>query len=238
MRFQVMQTICLCCEPSQTHSGADGIENIATVDILSETQGTKVEVNGERSRDRGEQDKRVRQDSEVFKKCYFVVIDRVPGQPLGLELAIDDFQCALVSDVLIGQASLWNMQHPESVIRKGDRLLEVNGVQGDTLTMLKKLKQDSKVRMMLLRALTLRIQLSKDGKSLGLSLVFTGKAATLFIESVDDDGCIVQWSKGAGKTIKAGDRIFQANGTSDPRQMMRAAVKEDKVLDMWLYCYN
>lgn len=75
-------------------------------------------------------------------RSYQVKLEK-HGRPLGISLLSgeDKLDQLKVKTIGAGAADAWNKSNPERVIRNGDRIIEVNGISGDSGAMLKELKE-------------------------------------------------------------------------------------------------
>eukprot|EP00434_Breviolum_minutum_P022250 symbB.v1.2.019636.t1/scaffold1616.1/size109294/12 len=81
---------------------------------------------------------------------YKVFVDRTMGQRLGLRVDKEDGEI-FVLEVQDGLVQEWNDSNPDSQVRVGDILLEVNGQSGDTRTMMDLCKACQPLEMKLRR---------------------------------------------------------------------------------------
>merc|ERR1712060_395361 len=79
-------------------------------------------------------------DSEVLENLpaqpevdgeFQVVLDKSSGSPLGIDIVYWENNTLLVEGVVGGLVQDWNYRYPRLGIRRGDVVLEVNGVKGD-----------------------------------------------------------------------------------------------------------
>jgi len=86
---------------------------------------------------------------------YSVSLDKASGQKLGLD--VDYMAERLVLPIMAitgGLAEEWNKGHPESQLKKGDSIIEVNGTRLNVAVMLEKCKSEAVLNLALRRAMT------------------------------------------------------------------------------------
>lgn len=62
---------------------------------------------------------------------FRVMLDRTRGVPLGIDIIYWEDNTLLVEAVIGGLVQDWNRRHPKLRVRRGDVVVEVNGVMGD-----------------------------------------------------------------------------------------------------------
>mmetsp|Transcript_28379 Transcript_28379/g.65789 ORF Transcript_28379/g.65789 Transcript_28379/m.65789 type:complete len:165 (-) Transcript_28379:122-616(-) len=83
---------------------------------------------------------------------YFIVFDKSESKDMGLMVeSVEHSGRLLVKAITGGLAEQWNAAHPESAVREGDCILEVNSVGGDVAEMLAKCKHDQVLVLRLVR---------------------------------------------------------------------------------------
>mmetsp|Transcript_49355 Transcript_49355/g.159329 ORF Transcript_49355/g.159329 Transcript_49355/m.159329 type:complete len:414 (+) Transcript_49355:74-1315(+) len=86
---------------------------------------------------------------------YIAVLDKAKGGKLGLD--VDYMAERLVLPIMAvtgGLAGDWNTSNPGTALKKGDSIVEVNGVRGNVAVMLEKCKSDVVLNLVLSRAMT------------------------------------------------------------------------------------
>merc|ERR1712129_292223 len=71
---------------------------------------------------------------------------------LGLGLKNSSKSTSLVVEAIFdGPAAEWNRAHPESEVRRGDRIVAVNGISGGSRELLRRLSEDSTFALLISR---------------------------------------------------------------------------------------
>mmetsp|Transcript_57304 Transcript_57304/g.166289 ORF Transcript_57304/g.166289 Transcript_57304/m.166289 type:complete len:163 (-) Transcript_57304:239-727(-) len=84
-------------------------------------------------------------------ELFHAAIDRSSGDRLGVDIDHQDGKTLLVCAVGDGLVKSWNDEHPDEQIRKGDRIVEVNGVSGNIFKMVEECKKKEVLRMGVVR---------------------------------------------------------------------------------------
>lgn len=84
---------------------------------------------------------------------FRVFIDNTEGSSLGMCTSADTGgTCLRVDDVLqLGLISIWNAMHPHQVVKHGDRITEINGVEGSDAALAKELRRKAPLDLKLQR---------------------------------------------------------------------------------------
>jgi len=84
---------------------------------------------------------------------FAIVLDKKKGNHrLGIDVDIAHGSALLVDAVKGGLVKEWNKQHPQLQVRKGDCIVEVNGITGDAQTVLKECQNSQRLNMRVLRS--------------------------------------------------------------------------------------
>jgi len=143
---------------------------------------------------------------------------------LGVDLEVVDNMVLVAAVLSSGPIQRWNVQNSNFVMATGDRIMEVNGVTGDSsaiLTALTIAGQDLEV--LCRRPKSFYIQIAKNGNDLGLCLQATRtRHNTLKVVKMRDNGIIPKWNKeNSARKVRLGDRIVCVNDVGgDPKQML------------------
>jgi len=143
------------------------------------------------------------------------VLERKPEDSIGLNLDAVDETAPFVDDVLVGSVRDWNENKPkEQQLRIYDRIIEVNGVTGNTNAILAAMKASPCWHMVVQRPMQMQVTVSADKAiSLGLDLKYSPNGRSLLIDEVLADGGIKKWNdEHSDKQVKAFDRVIQING--------------------------
>mmetsp|Transcript_97890 Transcript_97890/g.276925 ORF Transcript_97890/g.276925 Transcript_97890/m.276925 type:complete len:350 (+) Transcript_97890:198-1247(+) len=156
---------------------------------------------------------------------------------LGLELDASDGVSLLVLKVSDGPAKEWNATSPKAVrVRRCDRIMEVNGVAGDSFRLLDMIKTEKDLLMLQLRrAKEFKINIVKGEAGvespIGVDVVHSGEE-TICVKRVKE-GLINDWNiKNPDRRVEAGDRIVQVNGKRHDSREMLNVVQQSPVLEM------
>lgn len=168
---------------------------------------------------------------------FVVVIDRAPGETLGLDAAAEGESGTLrISQVMAGGAiDRWNRSLPPqsfNEVRSGMRIIEVNGQAGRAQALLSMLRQPGSLRI------TLRappddggIEVVIDrlrGESLGLDAAAEGEN-TLRVFDVKAGGAIDRWNRslplGSRLEVRSGMRIIAVNGQKGGAASLLSALR-------------
>mmetsp|Transcript_35878 Transcript_35878/g.102487 ORF Transcript_35878/g.102487 Transcript_35878/m.102487 type:complete len:247 (+) Transcript_35878:82-822(+) len=158
------------------------------------------------------------------QSTFSVVLERGHHEAIGLDVDRIDRASAVVVAVRAGAVSAWNERNPGAEIRPGDRIVEVNGVQGDIQRIISKLQVVSRCRLVLQRPVELDIVIPKPdcSASLGLELSYVRSGTSLLITSVGD-GLVRAWNKAnKNSQVRAHDRIVAVNGVrGQPEELLQ-----------------
>jgi len=85
---------------------------------------------------------------------YEITVDKSDGSRIGLEVSFDKKgeNTLLIKAVKGGLALQWNYTHEDCQVRRGDRIVEVNSIGGNTDAMVKELKRNKLLHIKLRRA--------------------------------------------------------------------------------------
>jgi len=88
------------------------------------------------------------------ERLYFVKLKKTGDVKLGLDVDYMAERSVLpIMTVTGGVAEIWNQEHPETAISKGDSILEVNGISGDVAEMLDRCKTSTELELTLCKCL-------------------------------------------------------------------------------------
>eukprot|EP00429_Kryptoperidinium_foliaceum_P084482 CAMPEP_0176207334 /NCGR_PEP_ID=MMETSP0121_2-20121125/12561_1 /TAXON_ID=160619 /ORGANISM="Kryptoperidinium foliaceum, Strain CCMP 1326" /LENGTH=142 /DNA_ID=CAMNT_0017546305 /DNA_START=110 /DNA_END=538 /DNA_ORIENTATION=- len=68
--------------------------------------------------------------AEAAERFVHVLVDRAAGDRLGVDVDHKDGVTLEIHGVTGGLIAAWNRDNPESLVEKGDRIVEVNGASG------------------------------------------------------------------------------------------------------------
>jgi len=91
-----------------------------------------------------------RTSEEGLEDFFTVVVDKSGGGSLGIDVE-GEGDTLVVTDVEAGLVSMWNDAHKTKVVRKGDRILTVNGSRGDGQSLINMVVSNMKVELAVMR---------------------------------------------------------------------------------------
>lgn len=144
----------------------------------------------------------------------------------------------LVSRVKKGPVSAWNERHadnPEVHVKPGDRIVKVNGKQGDDEMLIAEVRGSSSLTMLVRRAHQFNVTVEKNGKELGMAVVGGNVNLDMLKISALREGVIDRWNKSnPDLEVRIEDRIVVVNGVSgDPNDMIET-MQQNQRLEMTL----
>jgi hypothetical protein len=136
---------------------------------------------------------------------WLIDIPLIVGKPLGI--SVMENTGVLTSVHKTGIIPEMNAKHPELAAQNDDRIVEVNGVAGDAVMLLKKslARHDKALRLRLCRPVHVSVAVDLDGDDLGLVV----EKSTGTITAIRDGSAV---AKCAGPGIQIGDRVVKVNG--------------------------
>jgi len=91
-------------------------------------------------------------DSRDLGEVFSVTLQKVGDARLGLDIDYVPEREAMPVRAITGHlVEQWNQEHPESQVKAGDRIVEVNGARGTAALMMKALKESEYVNITLVR---------------------------------------------------------------------------------------
>jgi len=160
-------------------------------------------------------------------KEFTIQLDKEQGK-LGMVTDIDDGAHLVITAVMEnGHIQAWNDKHPEHErVTVGDRVLSVNGVQGEPAQLLKLLDTYRWLKVVIRRHSEFSIALVRPGtEKLGIELRFREGGHTLLVRKVGE-GMLQEWNRlHPGLELKVGDRIVAVNGTRGEGSLLNSKVK-------------
>jgi len=148
-------------------------------------------------------------------KQFTVNLEKSAGKPMGADVDGScgkmGYVCIIMKDGIFAEYN--RTATPEKQLRLGDYITKVNGIQGNSLSMLDCLKKDNKFEVTMQRPVLFTIAISrKDAKTpLGVTLAERPSGNSLLIKEVIN-GPVMEWNnKHPEQEVKAGDRIVAVN---------------------------
>merc|ERR1712137_148963 len=133
----------------------------------------------------------------------------------------------------------WNMDSSQDQqVLCGDRIIEVNGVRGNPQDLLPKLREETYLRMLIKRPVTVHVSGDTSESPVGLVVIYVPDGSSLLIQNVKP-GFVKDWNKAnRGVAVGAHDRIIEVNGTKGAAVDMMALLQRQGTLDLTIWCYN
>merc|ERR1719383_1474456 len=127
----------------------------------------------------------------------------------------------LVAKLLsVGCAADWNAAalDPQLHLRPGDRIMSVNGVEGDSSVLIEELKKDTRLKIVFRHAMEYNVSLTRGGRGLGICVVGGHAKMDMLKISAMKEGLVEDFNNTHDEPkIMVGDRIVAVNGVSlDP----------------------
>jgi len=115
----------------------------------------------------------------------------------------------------------------------GDRVVRVNGVEGEGQDLVQELKKKGKMRIIFRRAREFNVNVHKAGRELGICVNAGHEKHDMLKVSATRPGAVEDWGQAnPGRAVQGGDRILAVNGIrGDPPTMMQELAAKD-MLDM------
>mmetsp|Transcript_57635 Transcript_57635/g.165277 ORF Transcript_57635/g.165277 Transcript_57635/m.165277 type:complete len:137 (-) Transcript_57635:56-466(-) len=82
---------------------------------------------------------------------FTIKLVKVPGLRLGVDVDLTDGICLVVDKVNPGLVEEWNKKNPDKVVQAGDKILSVNGTQGNAQQMTEVCKAEDTLEMLVQR---------------------------------------------------------------------------------------
>mmetsp|Transcript_16578 Transcript_16578/g.35008 ORF Transcript_16578/g.35008 Transcript_16578/m.35008 type:complete len:263 (+) Transcript_16578:98-886(+) len=158
---------------------------------------------------------------------------------IAIDIDSSDGLTLLVMQVRPGLVQLWNKTHWDlhQDVRVYDRIVEVNGVRGDAADLLRAMRSDRTVDLMVKRPVEYRIEVTKEASpfaSLGV-IVDDRDGRTLRVEHVLEGGLLDQWNKTHWQVpVRTNDRIVAVNGVCGDSGQLLERVRLEGTLEVVL----
>lgn len=167
---------------------------------------------------------------------FIVNIDKTSDRTLVLGVGIDatDGRSLVVNMVQEGLIKRWNESNPEYEVKRGDRFLAVNGIQGDPKLLLQALSSYEMLYIRVRRPDLFSITLRRDGEvgPLGMALSYIEGGTTILVKAVGP-GLVQNWNNAnKDSRVEPNDRIFEVCGFGGPSQELFERLKQPGILEI------
>lgn len=132
----------------------------------------------------------------------------------------------------LGPMKAWNARCKRAVrVRQGDRILGINGKEGDCRALFQELRSNSRLRLRMRHAKEFCVFIDRGDRELGMEVM----ASKVKIESIKiraiSKGAVDDYNKsGEGEPIMVGDRIINVNGiVNNPPGMFHAIQEHGRI---------
>jgi len=163
---------------------------------------------------------------------FRTTVERALGEKIGLKLDALDRLGLVIIEIPPGAVKEWNDACPgDKNLQVNQRIVEVNGIVGDSAAMLAAMKQSTIWHLVVQRPVEIRAVIPRDDtKSLGMNLRYSTNSTSLLIAEVED-GPIQDWNdKSSADKIKPFDRIVEVNDTrGSVESLLEAGQLSDKL---------
>uniref|UniRef100_A0A7S1AWC5 PDZ domain-containing protein n=1 Tax=Noctiluca scintillans TaxID=2966 RepID=A0A7S1AWC5_NOCSC len=176
------------------------------------------------------------EDEELALDEFVVQLSRAEAVGFDLETVCGKL---LVARLLgSGHAIAWNACHWDDhrqTLRPGDRIVSVNGVEGDSSVLIEELKKDRRLKIVFRHAMEYNVSLTRGRRGLGICVVGGHAKMDMLKISAMKDGLVEDFNNSHDEPkIMVGDRIVAVNGVSlDPEGMLHQ-LKSSSDMDLTL----
>jgi len=164
-----------------------------------------------------------------------------PG--LGLDVDITDGPTLLIDAVREGLVQQWNSENPAIQVKPHDRIIDVNGIRGESRDIIEEMSCAPSLTMLLRRPTEFFVSVRKQGEvaTLGLELSYCAGGSTLLVVDVRE-GLIEKWNKScvdkssseednATNALNKGDRVVEVNGRSgNAKELFDLLIQSDSLV--------
>mmetsp|Transcript_139104 Transcript_139104/g.361440 ORF Transcript_139104/g.361440 Transcript_139104/m.361440 type:complete len:264 (+) Transcript_139104:89-880(+) len=166
-------------------------------------------------------------------------IARSKQMPIGMNFDIVDGVSLVVTDISSGAIRDWNDTHPgPECLEVNDRIVEANGVRGDTEAMLLSLKRETEWQLVVQRPEFFAAAFCRQNdRDAGVDLRYAPNGTSLVIFSVET-GPLADWNAKGGRQIQKGDRIVEMNGVKGSSSKLLQAGKDVEELNVTIMHYK
>lgn len=172
---------------------------------------------------------------------------------LGLDVTLRG-DVILVDRVTSGVVAEWNRLHPQKALQAGDAIVSVNGLSGDSSSMMEVIRTqitlkvtvarggvgqaEEKSRRPAVRAADFRVVVRKGPGNTNLGIDYKMRGETIEVTRITG-GLIGTWNRANPKhDVLQGDLIVAVNGMAGDAQAMLEVIRTQPVLDLSLVSYQ
>jgi len=162
-----------------------------------------------------------------LKDTFIAAIVKSAGGILGLDLSLTGGVVARVTGVQPGPVQDWNEKaSKENQIREGDMIVEVNGVSSKATDMLRRLREDTILNLVVKRRIEFMVQICKGTQIIGMDVQCTKNREGLLVNKVKD-GAMKNWNlANPDRMVNKDDRIVEINGFSGEAKALLHKLKD------------
>lgn len=229
-----------CCKSDRVEGERVGVSEMITKNETSHIIGSVREADAELATPASTLPPASTLLPENDLNMFYVSIDTLPEDGLGLDLDLLDDTGIMVNAVLGGAVHSWNKQADSGLqVRYGDRIVEVNGVRGNSQDHLDRLKEVESLQLWLKRPVAVRISGNAYFKSIGLVITYAPDGSTLLIQEVKKEGIVVDWNEDNPEfAVHEHDRIVEVNGAAGFATELMELLRSVDEVELLIFCYN
>lgn len=172
------------------------------------------------------------------QEFHATIVKCADSNALALDVDAVDGLTLLVKRVKSGPILRWNKGACDSGkdIRMYDRIVEVNGIRGDAADLLRAIKDDRRVELLIRRPTVFRLGVTKSSPTDELGAgIDSGDGRTLLVVCVKERGLLGEWNKEHWEVpVRKNDRIVEVNGVRGCSARLLEAIRNAGRLDMVL----
>jgi len=140
----------------------------------------------------------------------------------------------LVAKLKRGPMIAWNAEHahePHLMVKAGDRIVGVNGVESDSSRLIDELKRGTRLRLVMRHPREFKVCLEKNGRELGMCVIGGNVKLDMLKISALRAGVVEDWNRShSSAAIASGDRIISVNGIDNEPAKMLDELRANDVL--------
>jgi hypothetical protein len=158
---------------------------------------------------------------------------------IGVDISPHDGKTLLIGRIKPGPIAIWNANREATAVdrvRRGDRIVEVNGATGDAALLLERMRLDKMLHITIRRLLEIRATLHVTPQnSHGLRYRDDASGSGLLIEAVTHGAAMdVNRRVGAEMEIRPGDLVVSVNGVAGDCRRLRSQLTDSSARQLQL----